>query len=129
MDYLEKNGPVAISQTEADELNAAVAPNIMDPLIAKYNAASSVPFDQLPPEAQTVIADVAYQYGPNLDLPAIDGGTPKFWGMVTQQNWQAAVNELNNFGDGSQSRRESEATLLQKCIPPTTQGGRTPGAQ
>ncbi|WP_373293763.1 pesticin C-terminus-like muramidase [Iodidimonas muriae] len=57
-------------------------------------------FQDLPPAAQTVIASVATQYGPNLHLSSKEGGTPRFWGFVTRGEWQKALEELRFFGWG-----------------------------
>lgn len=63
-------------------------------------------FYDLPSEAQTVIASVAFQYG---DLSR---AAPRFWRAVCQQDWRSAVAELRNFGDNYPSRRNLEADLL-----------------
>jgi GH24 family phage-related lysozyme (muramidase) len=78
---------------------------------SKYDASPSTKsFSQLPPEAQTVIASVSFQYG---DLAT---RTPTFWGHVTNERWQKAVDELRNFGDRYPTRRGKEADLLQGAI-------------
>src|SRR5207247_556363 len=63
------------------------------------------------PDLQTVIADVGYQYGPNLA-----SATPKFWTQVIRQQWTDAIDSLRNFGDNYQPRRDREADLLQNDV-------------
>ena len=65
-------------------------------------------FDELPSHAQTVLASVAFQYGPELARKA-----PKFWGYMIRQDWEGAVRELENFGDKFPKRRRREARLLR----------------
>ena len=105
--------PLSITQSEADTIDGTVRSSVLSQLRRNYNAAVSASpgrakFDQLPSEAQTVIASLAFQYG---DLCR---ETPKIWNLVTQQNWFAAIQELNNFGDHYPSRRKREATYLGK---------------
>ena len=67
-------------------------------------------FEQLPSQCQTVIASVSFQYG-NLATR-----TPNFWRQVTQGDWQAALNNLRNFGDKYPTRRNKEAALLAEIV-------------
>lgn len=113
-EYLTKN-PLTITKEDADRIDTASKKSAFDTLVARYNKAiprtSQLPhFEQLPGEAQTVIASVAFQYG---DLAT---RTPKFWKTVTEQRWQAAINELRNFNDAYGSRRGQEADLLSKVL-------------
>lgn len=100
--------PLTITQREADLIDRASKGSALSRLTTAYNRASSTPFESLPREAQTVIASVAFQYG---DLPA---EAPTFWGHVIRQDWAAAINELENFGDGYPTRRRAEAVLLRR---------------
>jgi len=68
-------------------------------------------FDELPGVAQTVLASVAFQYG-----PALAKRTPKFWGHMIRQDWRAAIHELEHFGDRHESRRKREARLLYALV-------------
>ena len=119
--FLFRN-PLTITAQEAALIDAASKSSAINALIGRYDRAlparSSLPrFEQLPGEAQTVIASVAFQYG---DLPS---RTPKFWKTVTEQRWQAAVAELRDFGDSYQPRRLKEANLLSQVV----SGSRPPG--
>jgi len=109
--------PLTISKAEADLIDKASKQSIISSLISLYDGAlprrtGIVKFEQLPTEAQTVITSVAFQYG---DLKR---RTPNFWKAVTEQRWQAAVDELRDFGDRYSSRRRKEADLLAKVLKP-----------
>ena len=93
---------------------------IIRQVAAKYDAASPFRFADLPGEAQTVIADIAIQFGPNLDR-----ATPRFWRFVTTGAWEKALDELRHFGDRgrgpdgrpiSSDRRKKELQRWQKAL-------------
>ena len=86
-DFLREN-PLNLSGSEASSLNKAVKQSELARLQKAYNSESEVSFNQLPPDAQTVIASVAYQYG---DLRK---ATPNFWKEVTNQDWQSAISQM-----------------------------------
>jgi GH24 family phage-related lysozyme (muramidase) len=103
-----QNTPLTITQDQANALDSAVRNDILGQMVNNYNAASSyADFYQLPAGVQTAIASVAYQYGPGLAT-----ATPNFWTQVTEGQWQAAVDNLRNFGDAFDPRREQEADLM-----------------
>jgi hypothetical protein len=124
-EYLAKN-PLRISDEEARLIDRRAQIKSYNDLAGRYNAATrnaygATPaprFQDLPPGAQTVIADVAFQYG---SLPV---KTPNFWQQVTTGQWDAAYNNLMNFGDKYGPRRELEARLLDRDI----RAGRLPAA-
>ena len=110
-----QKSPVAITKQEADSIDKAAKSDATNLLVQRYNAAvtsKQLTFSQLPKEAQTVIASVAYQYG---DLAS---RTPKFWKAVTDQNWSDTVTNLKSFGDQYPTRRSKEAALLQAIVKP-----------
>ena len=79
-------------------------------MTARYDrAVAAVPgaraFHDLPWQAQTVIASVAYQYGDNLPR-----ATPRFWAKAVAQDWPALADALENFGDAFAPRRRQEAS-------------------
>ena len=123
--YAEKKGkeaeaylrsyPLIVTVPEAAAIDAAVRLSIIRSLKSFYSNAvvgkeGLFTFEKLPPEAQTAIASVALQYGPNLEKAA-----PRFWRFVTSQDWEKAVEELDSFGDRYGSRRAMEARLLEKA--------------
>lgn len=66
-------------------------------------------FADLPPQAQTVIASGAFQYGFGLDLR-----TPRFSKAATNRDWPEAIRVLKSFGDAYPTRRMKEAALLEQ---------------
>ncbi|MBW9248887.1 MAG: hypothetical protein GJU72_07425 [Acidithiobacillus ferriphilus] len=68
-------------------------------------------FWSLPTGTQTAIVDLAFQYGPNLSVR-----TPNYWKQVTTGQWQAAIDNLRNFGDAYGPRRNAEANLISADI-------------
>lgn len=111
-DALDKlDNDLTISTADADALDKAIREKSTSSLISEYNKSSdSANFYALPPQMQTVIASVSYQYG---DLPT---ACPKFWAAVTNQDWTTAEQELRNFGDHFPTRRTNEANILQQGI-------------
>ena len=88
----------------------------VDDLIARYNKAIEaeggyLAFDDLIPEAQTVIASVASSSHGDLAKQQ-----PKFWQIVTSQDFRTAVVNLHNFGDRFRGRRNSEGSLLDHAL-------------
>lgn len=79
-DILKKT-PLVLNANQVAEIDKAVKNKHVQEIKQKYNAAikaGSTKFEDLPPEAQTVIASVSFQYGTNLKSAA-----PKFWEAVT----------------------------------------------
>lgn len=111
VDFLARN-PLTITQAEANEIDRLVRVDKVPRLKERYRVAPNntnrVLFDDLPSQAQTVIASVSFQYG-NLATR-----TPMFWAAVTAQNWVEAVRILRDFGDSYTSRRNREADLLDQ---------------
>lgn len=106
-----KENPLNISEAEADELDKVVKGNATDSLVNSFNEdTANVNFLALPPEIQTAIASVSYQYG---DLSK---SCPNFWADITENRWEDAENELRNFGDHFKSRRTAEAELFRQGI-------------
>lgn len=112
-DFLKKN-PLTITEAEATDIDSKVKAKKVPALKQKYiNSAhntAKVAFDDLPSQAQTVIASVSFQYG---DLPS---KTPKFWTAASSQDWVESVKILRNFGDSYRTRRGKEADLLEQVV-------------
>ena len=106
VNFLNAN-PLILSDSDAQTINRKVKPDKAREIMNRYNASSSVPFNQLPKGAQTVITSVAFQYGSNLASE-----TPTFWGLVTRQDWDGTIRELRDFGDRYPTRRNKEADYL-----------------
>lgn len=107
---LLKKSPLTINLIQAQSIDKAVKSDNVAQLKLKYNAVSGKKkFIDLPPQAQTVITSVSFQYGVGLNARA-----PKFWKAVTSQNWAEAIKLLKSFGDAYPTRRKKEAALLEK---------------
>lgn len=102
--------PLKLTRAEADQVNAAVKPAKIKAVATEYEKATGKVFGNLPPEWQTVIASVAFQYG---DLPR---KTPNFWRQITTEDWQGAYENLRKFGDDYGERRNQEADLVAHTI-------------
>ena len=110
--FLDAN-PLTITTDECTQIDNAIRATHLAGLVATYNGAHPAPpkpFDQIPDEAQTVIASVAFQYG---DLPS---RCPHFWGAAVRQNWSDVINELQHFGDAYGPRRLREANYLKPVL-------------
>jgi LysM repeat protein len=106
------NHPLHLTEDEASILDEVVTQKTIDELTHRYNAAAfGKSFSELPPEARTVIADIAYQYGPNLAQRM-----PNFWSDVTEGRWESVIQKLRNFGDRYPTRRSAEADLLERAV-------------
>jgi hypothetical protein len=104
--------PLTITTAQRDAIDAEAFNTYYNAVAANYNAAAGgVQFQSLAQGAQTAIVSVAYQYGTNLAH-----ATPNFWKQVTGCEWQAAYNNLMNFGDAFPSRRRLEAAQLLIAI-------------
>jgi GH24 family phage-related lysozyme (muramidase) len=100
-----------INSVQAQAIDKAVKESHVAQLKLKYNTVedNKIKFIDLPPEAQTVIASVSFQYGTGLNVRA-----PKFWKAVTTQDWNEAIKILKSFGDAYPTRRKKEADLMEK---------------
>jgi len=105
-----KKKPLMLNAAQAEEIDKVVKSTHITSLASKYNAAiknGDTKFNDLPPEVQTVIASVSFQYGTGLQRRA-----PKFWKAATSQDWEKTKEVLDDFGDDYKSRRKLESDLL-----------------
>jgi len=110
-----KNRPLTLDDNDLLELNKVTDRNL-NSFISDFNKDSSIPFNQLPEKMQTIGASLARQYGSNLKER-----TPKFYKAITNQNEEAMINELRNFGDKYDTRRNKEADYLEDIQPRSNQ--------
>lgn len=106
--------PLVISQSDQSQLETLqddVEQKTIEQVVQNYNAVAYTNFWSLPGGAQTAIIDLAFQYGPDLAAK-----TPEFWKQITTGQWQAAVDNLNDFGDQYQRRRKKEANKIANDI-------------
>ncbi|NOK00565.1 MULTISPECIES: pesticin C-terminus-like muramidase [Myxococcus] len=118
-DFLAEN-PLNLTAEEVKELDRAVKGEALDNVVNEYNTeverlnaadgGSRPKFAELPREMQTVIASVGFQYG------SLKTATPNFFAQVTEQRWDDAKANLEDFGDRYPSRRGREAELLGEGI-------------
>lgn len=110
---------INLSQANAQSMTTSVMTSYFNNTGQQYNSASSVGnFSNLPTEAQTAIADLAYNMG-NLANAA-----PNFWSQVTSGNWQAAINNLTGTNGqppfsnspGLNNRAAGDGQLLQRAL-------------
>ena len=122
----EQDNPLVISQEESDALNAFIKGQSTQRLDSNFSNVFGVDLADLPPELQTVVASIGYQYGPNFmvdnpDTEEFDPKTPKFVNLLSMiakdpknpEGYKNISNELMNFGDRYKTRREKEAELIQ----------------
>ena len=102
---------LVINLNEARAIDKAVKLAHVAQLKLKYDivGGNKKKFVDLPPQAQTVIISVSFQYGVGLSVRA-----PKFWKAVTSQDWVETIKLLKAFGDVYPTRRKKEAALLEK---------------
>lgn len=108
--------PLTITQEDANALNDWAIGRAASQAQQRYDGAGAGTFTDLPQEVQTVLTSVTHQYG---------GGAPRFWTAVNAHDWNAALAELQDFGDRYQGRHDQEAALLQRAM----QAGHLPGQQ
>lgn len=112
VDFLKKN-PLTITKEEADEIDLALKKKLVPQLKTRYlnssyNKTNTI-FDDLPGQAQTVIASLSFQYG---DLNSTRN---TFWQAVSTQDWKEAVKILRGYTD-YRPRRGREADLLDQLV-------------
>jgi murein DD-endopeptidase MepM/ murein hydrolase activator NlpD len=112
---LLKDKPLKLDKKEAELIDKAWEKAAEDELVAAFNKrvkekGGKAVFDDLIPEAQTVVFSLYFQYH---DLAA---RTKKFWDEVTSLDFNTMLDELHDFKDKSPDRRNKEADLLAKGI-------------
>ena len=112
VDFLAKN-PLTITEAEASEIDTALKKKLVPQLKNRYLNSSynktKTNFDDLPGQAQTVIASLSFQYG---DL---NSTRQTFWEAVSKQDWAEAVKILRSYTD-YKPRRGREADLLDQLV-------------
>lgn len=109
-DFLDQNLLSLSSEevSEIDDKNHAYEINQMQKI---YDSVSSVPFKDIPSQAQTVIMSLAHQYG-------LKGLTEtSVWPLLTAQKWSEAVTDLKTTFFDYPPRRKAEANFLSQVLP------------
>ena len=102
--------PLTLTDEECAIINRYAQEEATDRLRTDYLMVTGVQYEDLPEQAQTVIASVGYQYG------TLSIRCPNFWGMAIRQDWVAMLEELRNFGDRYPTRRNREADYLETLM-------------
>jgi hypothetical protein len=104
--------PLVISGADVDLIDAAARADHIEKLAEDYDGdtGGEPAFAELPSEAQTVIASVAWQYGD------VRRRCPNFWRAATRQDWHGLYDELMHFGDAYPTRRSLEAAYLSPVL-------------
>mgnify|MGYP001236853247 FL=1 len=97
--------PLELTDAEVAELDRFVKEKELKTLKDKWNEDSDTDFDDLPTNQATAVASVYYQYGQQMF-------DHNYWDQTTGGDWEAARNNLMNYGDNYNSRRNREATYL-----------------
>ena len=106
----DKERNLVLSPEETSRLNKLSKKHYTEDIKNQYEEGTGKKFWKLSPEQQTIVMSVGYQYG-NLKTE-----TPNFWKGVINDDWDGVVNELNNFGDEHDTRREEEAKYLSASL-------------
>jgi len=125
----EQANPLTITQEESDALNAFIKGQTTETLRSNFEETFGMDLADLPPELQTVVASVGYQYGPSFmiddpDTEEFDPKTPKFVRKLIDltedqfniNRYQSIYDELMNFQDRYPTRRKKEAAYLKPLI-------------
>jgi len=101
--------PLALKEGKAREISAKVRKANLDSYVDKYEKKTGKKFYDLDKKAQTAIASVISQYGPDLE-----DRTPNFNEAVMEADREKITNELRNFQDKYPTRRGKEADLMDQ---------------
>ncbi len=115
-----KSAPLELAQNDVQELNAAVQTRQIDELRRGYDqavGASGAKFDDLPEEAQTVIASVKFQNGNIWASTHKNPNVAKLWKAATQRDWATMQSVLRNWTPKDyKTRRNKEADYLEPIV-------------
>ena len=101
-----QNKPLTLTDSEVATLDRFVKEKELDTLRDKWNEDSDTDFDDLPTNQATAVASTYYQYGQQMF-------DHNYWDQTTSGDWEAARDNLRNYGDNYNSRRNREATYLE----------------
>ena len=103
--------PLILTTEETNQINQGSHIFYADQVAKTYEKHSNgKKFKSLSKGEQTVIASVGFQHGYN--FTRTDGTTMNFIKQAGAGDWEALINNLNNFGDQFGPRREDEAKYL-----------------
>lgn len=105
-----KEKPLELKKEEAEELDNAVKNDIFQTVDVKFKNATGQSLEKLPPEAQTVVKSLAYNFGKNFDKKI-----PTIWKAIVKKDWTSLQSLLQTTKwkqPELKSRRIQEAKLL-----------------
>lgn len=111
---LVKKKPLILTQEEADELDNIIAGSIGAEVNKKFMEATGQDIALLPSAAQTVIASLAHNFGPNLDKKI-----PTIWKAIVLGDWATVQDKLRNTKWKQPElalRRNREAEILSELV-------------
>lgn len=125
-----KTDPVHLGPDEVVQLNAAVKASQIEALRRAYDNAvgsSGAAFDDLPEEAQTVIASVKFQWGNIWSPNHRSAAAREFWSAATARDWTRMQAVLRGWTPQTyKTRRNKEADYLASIATP--KDGQSPAA-
>ena len=111
--------PLRLSREEATNTTNVIKMQTLMSVQSRYDQdkkAGAKKFDSLARGIRTAIVSVWFQFGSQRKYP-------KFWGHVTKNEWEKAVNELRNFysnpkgqARGDLRRRNNEADIMEAAL-------------
>ena len=105
--------PLTITEHEAETLDDCIHNGELNKYIRpNYDRNSTVKFDDLPKQAQTVIFSMCYQLG----CSGIKRRAPRTWYFLINQMWADASNELIYGFRDYKGRRRLEGLLLKEIV-------------
>jgi len=112
----EQANPLSLSEEETKALDNFVKGRELESIENSFLALTGKELSSMPPRLQTVIADLQFQYGSNYNR------TPKFRDIIKDiaedpqdaKSYMPLMNELRDFGDKYDTRRDREADLIQE---------------
>lgn len=105
--------PLRINPGDAEHLDHCVHNGYLRRYVRPaYDKASSVPFDDLPKQAQAVVFSCCYQKG----CGGVRREWPRLWSYLTSQDWRAASRELKTGFKQYKLRRSVEGRLLEELL-------------
>ncbi|MFG6489754.1 pesticin C-terminus-like muramidase [Roseateles sp. BYS78W] len=111
-------GAPAISNADALAASNGVFNKNIGIAVGQFNAQSAIPFDSLPANVQTAVADIAFM------TPYLQTAAPKFFSDIVSGNWSSAVSELLNWNgnnaDPNLARHQRDANLINSQISANT---------
>jgi len=103
-----------IKESQAKIIDDAIFTSTVSAIEANFDRdVSYAKFRQMPAGIQTALADLAFNFGPNLSAKK---ATPILWRHVVAGDWKAVVRNLRTGFKGQTGRRKREANLIDQAV-------------